>query len=217
MNRASREGRCLGGAIFDVEGVIAHPDLAVLSAGLSALDPQLDPERLRSIRHGPELYPLWEAFSLGRVAADDYWSAVLRAAGLEGSSAEVAAMRGLQSRATWACLDEEVIAIADALRQSGLGVAILSNSAVDYDTQIDRFVGHFDQAHFSHRTGRRKPDARAYLDLAAAMRLDPTAIVFIDDKPRNIEAAQALGMQTCLFASADQLRHVLADLGAPPR
>jgi len=217
MIHGGPEDHRLGGVIFDVEGVIAHPDLTLLRAGLSALDPALDPDRLRSIRHDERLYPLWVAHSKGRLDADLYWRAVLQAAGLAGSEAEVTAMRHLQSQATWACLDEEVLLVADSLRRAGLRVGILSNSAVDYEPQIGRFIARFDRAHFSHRTGRRKPDAEAYLDLAAELGLDPTAILFVDDKPRNIEAARTLGMHTCLFTSASDLRATLRASGALSR
>ncbi|MFI0607175.1 MAG: HAD-IA family hydrolase [Anaerolineae bacterium] len=216
MNHVDQEVPPLGGAIFDVEGVIAFPDRSALAVGLAALDPALTPEGLHALRHAPDLYPLWQAFSTGSLDADDYWSAVLRAAGLSAEPNEVAAIRDLQSRVTWARLDDGVLALADALRRAGLQTAILSNSAVDYEPQIGRFAHRFDRAHFSHRTGRRKPDPQSYLRLASELALDPAAILFIDDKQRNIEAARIIGMQSCLFRSAEQLRDVLLDLGALP-
>ena len=212
----SPAGPALRGIIFDVEGVIAHPDLSALSAGLLALDPRLSVERLSEIRHAPDLYPLWQAFSTGDVDSDTYWAAVLRKAGLNGAEHEVAAMRALQSRATWARLDEAVLGLVDALRDGGLRVAVLSNSAIDYEPQISRFAHRFDSTHFSHRTGRRKPDPQAYLQLTAELGLDPSSVLFIDDKPRNIEAARDLGLRVCLFRSADQLHATLVQREALP-
>lgn len=212
MKPADLESHPLDAAIFDVEGVIAFADQESLASGLAAIDPSLTPERLQSIRHAPDLYPLWQAYSTGHVDGNSYWHAVLRAAGQTGSVTEVAAIRELQSMATWAHLDEEVLATVDALRDAGLRVAILSNSAEDYEPQIGRFAHRFDRAHFSHRTGHRKPDPEAYLSLAAALAVVPASILFIDDKPRNIVAAAAIGMRTCLFRSAGQLRSVLQDL-----
>jgi putative hydrolase of the HAD superfamily len=213
MQSAHTEPSLLRAAIFDVEGVIAFPDQEALASGLAEIDPSLTLERLHGIRHSPDLYPMWQAYSTGDMDGNAYWNEVLRAAGRPGTATEVAAIRGLQSRATWARLDEEVLLIADALRKAGLRVALLSNSADDYEPQISRFIHRFDCAHFSHRTGRRKPDPAAYLSLAAELAVVPEAILFIDDKPRNIDAAAAVGMRTCWFRSAGQLRLALADLG----
>ena len=214
MQSANTEPSLLSAAIFDVEGVIAFPDQEALASGLAEIDPTLTPERLNEIRHSPDLYPMWQAYSTGDMDGNAYWTEILRAAGRSGTETEIATIRGLQSSATWARLDEEVLLMADALRKAGLRVALLSNSAEDYEPQISRFIQRFDSAHFSHRTGRRKPDPEAYLCLAAELAVVPAAILFIDDKPRNIEAAAAVGMRTCWFRSAGQLRSALVDLEA---
>ena len=42
---------------------------------------------------------------------------------------------------------------------------------------------------------------------------DPQRSVFIDDRPRNIDPAAALGMHTILYQSASQLADELRALG----
>lgn len=205
----------LGGVIFDVEGVIAFPDAAALADGLRAISPELSPAALSALRHGADLYPLWQAYSVGAVSGDRYWSAVLDAWDRPTSPEALDAMRRLQTRATWAFLDEDVLNLADRLRQAGLQTALLSNSCEDYEPQIARFEGRFDLAHFSHRTGRRKPDAAAYLAAAAALGLAPSALLFVDDKARNVTAAAALGFVGHLYVDAAGLKRQLANLGQP--
>ena len=58
-----------------------------------------------------------------------------------------------------------------------------------------------------------KPARRIY-ELALAMsQADPTTSVFIDDRERNLEPAQTLGMRTIHFTDAPRLRQELAGLG----
>lgn len=203
----------LGGVVFDVEGVIAFPDEAALSDGLYAIHPDLSPAVLSALRHGPNLYPLWQDYSVGRLSGDHYWSSVLDAWEQSRGHEALGAMRRLQSEATWAHLDEGVLRVADGLHRAGLKTALLSNSCEDYEPQIARFEQRFDLAHFSHRTGQRKPDPAAYLDLAAALGLSPEALLFVDDKPRNLEAAAALGFFTHHYVDLAGLKAVLGGLG----
>lgn len=49
---------------------------------------------------------------------------------------------------------------------------------------------------FSHEVGVRKPDARAYEALAAAIGVPPEATLFIDDAERNVSAARNAGFKT---------------------
>jgi len=54
--------------------------------------------------------------------------------------------------------------------------------------RIERFV-------FSNEIGVRKPDPAAFMALAESLLLPPHEIVFVDDAPRNVDAARALGFQ----------------------
>ena len=52
-------------------------------------------------------------------------------------------------------------------------------------------------------TGVLKPDPRAYAMAAEALGLPPSAIVFVDDMPWNVEAAREAGMIGLLLDLAD--------------
>ena len=58
--------------------------------------------------------------------------------------------------------------------------------------RIERFL-------FSNEIGVRKPDAAAFMALAEALQLAPHEIVFIDDHPGNVRAAQGLGFEAVLL------------------
>jgi len=97
-------------------------------------------------------------------------------------------------------------------------VAMLSNNvpvlcdrvrADPRTARIERFV-------FSNEIGVRKPDPAAFAALAAAMGLPPEAIAFVDDAPRNVDAARALGFRALLLdapaAFAARWRETLPEL-----
>lgn len=56
--------------------------------------------------------------------------------------------------------------------------------------------------------GIAKPDPRAYLTAAAALDMPPSACIFVDDHPSNVDAACAIGMRGLLLD-----RHHTADRG----
>jgi putative hydrolase of the HAD superfamily len=58
--------------------------------------------------------------------------------------------------------------------------------------RIERFL-------FSNEIGVRKPDAAAFMSLAEALQLAPHEIVFVDDHPGNVTAAQRLGFEALLL------------------
>lgn len=67
----------------------------------------------------------------------------------------------------------------------------------------------------SCNTGRRKPDAAAYLEAASALGVAPSACVFVDDRGENCKAAAAAGMTAIRFTTADALRAALRGHGLP--
>ena len=67
----------------------------------------------------------------------------------------------------------------------------------------------FDRMFFSHEIGMRKPEERAFLHVAAEMGHAPGDILFFDDGPANVAAAQAAGMQAVLVRSLEDVSAAL--------
>jgi 2-haloacid dehalogenase len=59
----------------------------------------------------------------------------------------------------------------------------------------------------------RKPFPEIYNRLFQRYKVEPERTLFIDDSPRNIEGAKALGLKTLRFESPEQVRRGLTDLG----
>lgn len=65
----------------------------------------------------------------------------------------------------------------------------------------------------SCHTGVRKPDSEAFLGPAARLGVVPSDCLFIDDRPINVEAARAVGMDAILKQDAAQVRAELVQRG----
>ncbi len=78
--------------------------------------------------------------------------------------------------------------------------------------RIEHFV-------FSNEIGIRKPDARAFAALEAALGVAPRETVFVDDNPENVEAACHLGYRGLLLdtpaAFAARWRETVPSVAAP--
>ncbi|BBN00373.1 FMN hydrolase / 5-amino-6-(5-phospho-D-ribitylamino)uracil phosphatase [Marchantia polymorpha subsp. ruderalis] len=65
----------------------------------------------------------------------------------------------------------------------------------------------------SCHSGLRKPDHQAYLDAAEHLGVQPSECIFVDDQPRNIEAAAKVGMLAIQFQNAETLEKELVACG----
>ena len=51
----------------------------------------------------------------------------------------------------------------------------------------------------SYRLGLLKPDIKIYQKVLERLQVPPEAVVFVDDKPVNVQAAQTLGIHGIVF------------------
>ncbi|MDQ7069985.1 MAG: HAD-IA family hydrolase [Rhodobacterales bacterium] len=89
-----------------------------------------------------------------------------------------------------------------ALRAKGKRVFALTNFGVDrleLATRHYPFLGDFEARFVSGELEMMKPDPAIYAVLEGATKIDPTRILFTDDRPENIATAAARGWQTHLF------------------
>jgi putative hydrolase of the HAD superfamily len=159
--------------------------------------------------------PYLELMELFEVGAFDLPTFQVRLCAALGRDADEAAFRTafldapLERAATYALLpgipDEYAVGMLSN------NVPVLCDRVRDdaRTARIERFV-------FSNEIGVRKPDPTAYMALAEALQLAPHEIVFVDDAPRNVAAAEALGFRALLLdhpvAFAERWRAALPDL-----
>jgi len=109
-----------------------------------------------------------------------------------------------------------VEAMLDGLDDS-LRLVCLSNTN-DPHTETWRakypdLIGRFERVFVSHDMGVRKPEPACYRQVLDYLALPAGQVAFIDDKPKNVDAAKALGMHGIVATDAAQIAADLARLG----
>ena len=161
----------------------------------------------------PEQFrPLYEknrlAYDRGDLEAEEYWAAFAADTGTKLLPAQVKKLRAWDLE-LWSKLNPAMLEWLSALQSAGIKTAILSNMHADMVDHVRRsfaWVGKFHYAVFSHEVRLAKPDPEIYHQCLRGLGTTPQETLFIDDRKRNVKAAQELGIQTIHLKSVAQLR-----------
>jgi len=144
-----------------------------------------------------------------------YWDRVLRdAAGLDGAARE-ALRPGLIAvdQESWAQYREELWELTTRFRAAGGRTAMLSNCGPEVFARVraDRDLARtFDATVISWEVGFLKPDPAIYRLTLERLDVPAPAALFVDDRPENVTAAEALGMQVLHFAGDESVAELRA-------
>ncbi|QYC41105.1 Alpha-D-glucose-1-phosphate phosphatase YihX [Nonomuraea coxensis DSM 45129] len=184
--------------VFDYGGVLSLPQ------------PESDAlEMARAMGAEPEAFltGYWRHrldFDRAGLTPHAYWAAVL---GRSVTHSEVARLVAMDL-AGWAHPDEGTVALLGELLADGRDVALLSNAPVCLSDGLDElpWIAAIGRRFYSGRMGLVKPDRKIYDEVARELDADPADVVFIDDRPENVEGAERAGMTGLLFTGSADLR-----------
>jgi len=111
---------------------------------------------------------------------------------------------------------EENVALLRRLKAAGARAHALSNFAHEkfaLAAEAYPFLQAFDVAVISGREGVAKPDRRIFEILIERARRRPGELLFVDDSPKNVEAARAFGIETILYAPDVDLARAFVERG----
>ena len=151
-------------------------------------------------------------YDLGELNGRTFWEAISRDAGLDLTPVEIARLIE-HDVVMWSTLNEPMIRWAAAVQDAGLRTAILSNMGEEllgYMRQEFGWLGRFDHHTWSCELRIAKPDPAIYRHTCEKLGIAPERALFLDDKPENIAAAEAVGMLAIQFTTAEALE---AELG----
>jgi putative hydrolase of the HAD superfamily len=154
----------------------------------------------------------WAQFDRGLVEPDELVRRIVARSGFD--AAGVAALVHAVPRALQP--DADTVRLLSRLRAAGARLHFLSNMPRPYAqalTARDALFALFDGGVFSSHVGLVKPEPAMFAHAARAFGAEPGELVLIDDAPRNVEAARALGWQAVLFRDAASCARELAALG----
>lgn len=156
---------------------------------------------------GPPLWAAyWEhrsAYDRGDLDAGAYWSSVLDADLERGALCRLVERDvGMWTRPNRPCLEA-----ATRAGRRGLRLAVLSNAPHELADACDRlpWLAGFSPRLFSCRLAATKPDPAAYVAALDALGAAPGEVVFLDDRPANVEAARAGGLRAQVFTRPSQI------------
>lgn len=163
---------------------------------------------------------LWRAYDADRDRLDegvlsttDYWLGIGRACGVAWDVPQAQRMWALDFR-SWTSVDPEVVRVLTELVDGGTRLALLSNAAADYGGPF-RFspVGAlFERVFVSGELLLLKPDPAIFRYAAEALALDPTALVFVDNREVNVRGAESIGITSHVYTDPAALRRFLQSL-----
>ena len=99
-------------------------------------------------------------------------------------------------------------------------ILVLSNTNAMHEACFEEMVElqtglkmrHFAHTvYYSHRIGLRKPESAIFELVIREQNLRPDRTAFLDDRPENIEAAKATGLQAIQVMHPDQIFEILQD------
>jgi putative hydrolase of the HAD superfamily len=152
----------------------------------------------------------WADFDRGQVSVPDLVARISARTGLPRSDVQTAVdgvARELQPKPA-------MVALLQRLHGAGRRLHFLSNMPAEIASELEArndFMRCFTGGVFSSRVQLIKPDPAIYRLAAARFQAAPADLVFIDDHPPNVAAAQALGWDGFVFRSPAQVE---AELGA---
>jgi len=193
--------------IFDLGKVLVDFDYSIAAQKIAA----------RSSRTPKDLHaflgssPLLVEYESGRLARTEFFNSVCHAVGFHGSLEEFSGyFADIFSKIP------PMIALHAELRRRGLKTFIFSNTndlAIEHVRRNFPFFAHFDGYIFSYEVGGLKPQPEIYAAMEAMTRRRGADLIYIDDRPENIEAGQARGWRTILHETPEKTRLALTAFG----
>lgn len=196
--------------VFDLGKVLVDFDYHIAARHLSP-HTHLSPEQIiELLLHSPLLLE----YERGEMSNADFYQALVHKTGLRASFEEFATRFGDIFSPIAPMID-----LLERVQASNRPTAVLSNTN---DLAIRHIRAHYPfferfQHHilsFEHRA--MKPDPALYRVLEQASGVPPAQILFLDDRPENVEAAQQLGWQAFVHHDPEATRRTFIELGLLP-
>ena len=178
--------------VFDLGKVLLDFDYGIVVGKLAARGRLTVPR----LQHLLVESPLLPAYERGELSSPEFFEIVQRESGFTGSYEEFAAWFGDIFRPI-----EPMVALQAELRVRGVPTYIFSNTndlAIGYVRRSYPFFGGFDGYVLSYEHGSMKPDAALYEVVERVTGRRGEALVYLDDRPENVEAGAARGWRAVM-------------------
>ena len=120
-------------------------------------------------------------------------------------------------------MNTESIEVVRALRKSGVQAYLATNQheyRARYMSEVFGYADVFDGEFYSCRLGAMKPNTKYFHSILESLLIPAERLLFIDDRQRNVEAAQSVGINGVeyeLGEGVEALRGILREYGLEVR
>lgn len=195
----------LRAVIFDFGMVLTGPPDAKAHDQLLRIT-GLEPERFEHFYWADR-----HAYDEGKLTGLGFWQKLVQDAGLNLPGSAIEELNRWDAR-MWTTVDPAMLAWHQQLKQDGILTAILSNIGDTVHESLERefkWLANFDTLVWSYKLGIAKPEPAIFQYALNQLGTAAEETLFIDDKPVNVEAARALGMQGLAYTTLAALRYEL--------
>lgn len=193
--------------VFDLGKVLVDFDYSIAARRIAPLCSSCpDPAKFFT-QHAALLM----SYELGNFTTQEFFNQIKAASGFSGTQAEFNSFF-----ADIFSPIQEMIDMHAELRKSRLPAYIFSNTndlAVEHIRKRFPFFSNFDGYVLSYEHGAMKPSARLYEIVERSTGRRGAEIVYIDDRPENVEAGVARGWNGIMHETPAATRAALQELG----
>jgi len=193
--------------VFDLGKVLVEFDYGIAGRKIAARATMAGAELGRFLVH----VPLIIRYETGLLTREEFFQEVRAASGFLGDMEEFASLF-----ADIFTPIEPMVELQAELRRRGFATYIFSNTnelAIRFIRRTYPFFQNFDGYILSYEHRSMKPDARLYEVVEAQSGCRASEILYLDDRPENIEAGAARGWQVILQESSEKSRRTVEALG----
>ncbi|MEK7685753.1 MAG: HAD family phosphatase [Verrucomicrobiota bacterium] len=154
-------------------------------------------------------------YETGLLTTEQFFSRITSAAGYGGSFDEFSVVFGDIFTPV-----PEMVQLPAELRAKGLPTYLFSNTndlAIRHIRARFPFIHNFEGCFLSYEHKLMKPDVRFYRIVEGQTGRTGAELLYLDDRPENVAAGDALGWQTILHRSPEETRAALRRLGLLPQ
>jgi HAD superfamily hydrolase (TIGR01509 family) len=193
--------------VFDLGKVLVDFDYSIAARKIAPrCTPAADPEKFFS-----DHAALLTSYELGLLTTENFFKQIKEVSGFVGVQVEFN-----DFFADIFTPIQPMIDLHGELRKTKIPAYVFSNTndlAVEHIRRKFPFFSDFDGYILSYEHGAMKPSAKLYEIVERASGRRGAEIVYIDDRPENVEAGAARGWQTILHEDPAKTRDALSKLG----
>jgi HAD superfamily hydrolase (TIGR01509 family) len=189
--------------IFDLGKVLVDFDYSIAAQKVAARSTKQVPD----LQHFLGSSPVLARFESGLLTREEFFDEMRQITGFTGEIQEF-----VNDFADIFVPIPAMIRLHEELRQRGFQTYIFSNTndiAIEHVRQNFPFFKNFDGYIFSYEVGAMKPQPKIYEAMEKLCGRSGADLIYIDDRPENIETGNARGWKSILHETPEKTRAAL--------